>query len=70
MYIDYGDPHIVKVKRLEKKKGNKYQTLIGYDEENREYLLNMKWCERYFNKNNAGIRWLNSFKKQKESLVV
>ena len=24
MYIDYGDPHIVKVKRLEKKKGNKY----------------------------------------------
>ena len=58
MYLDYGDPHITHVMRVGMIKGNKYERVIGYDEDDREYILNMKWCENRFTAANGNLNFI------------
>lgn len=55
MYLDNSDPNIVKVVKVVKNKGYEYQTVIGFDDESRVYILNKSLCDRKFKKNNDDI---------------
>ena len=62
MYLDYRDPHITHVMKVGTIKGNKYEKVIGYDEDDREYILNMKWCENRFTSSNVSLMFLQRIK--------
>ena len=70
MNQDYGDPHVTHLMKVGKVKGKKQEIVIGYDEDDREYILNMKWCQRNFTEKNAGNLFLEELKKAPEGVKI
>ena len=70
MYLDYGDPHITHVIRVGMIKGNKYERVIGYDEDDRKYIINMKWCENRFTAANRNLNFLERIRSTAKGVKI
>ena len=70
MYLDYGDRNITHVMRVRMIRRNKYERVIAYDEDDREFILNMKWCENHFTATNGNLMFLQRIKSTDEGVKI